>query len=214
MKNYIFEKTDFDYYNPEAEVVIAGITPGNSQLKGERSGKSKKEIKRENAFGGNMRTNIIRMLDYVGINTLLDIKSCASLWTNDFDRVEMTSLLKEATYEVKNDGRKVMFKNTKDIEKSKQLKDAFQQGFVENCKHYKKASIFVALGPGVYDTLISLKDTGIINAPIIGIAHPSGANMGRINCYLGMSDLKDASYVWCQRMAANAKNIVSSISKL
>ena len=31
---YVFEPTEFDYVNPKAEVVIVGITPGNSQLKG------------------------------------------------------------------------------------------------------------------------------------------------------------------------------------
>ena len=34
----VFEPTEFDYVNREAEVVIVGITPGNSQLKGEREG--------------------------------------------------------------------------------------------------------------------------------------------------------------------------------
>lgn len=59
MKNkdeiFVLEKTDFDYTNPNALVVIVGITPGNSQLKDSREGKSLEEIKRENAFAGNMR---------------------------------------------------------------------------------------------------------------------------------------------------------------
>ena len=33
-KYKIDENTKFDYVNPEAEVVIVGITPGNSQTKG------------------------------------------------------------------------------------------------------------------------------------------------------------------------------------
>lgn len=70
----------FDYTNPEAEVVIVGITPGNNQLISSREGKSLKEIKRENAFAGNMRPNLIRMLDHVGVNRLLHIDSCCSLW--------------------------------------------------------------------------------------------------------------------------------------
>lgn len=93
----VFEPTEFDYVNPEAEVVIVGITPGNSQLKGEREGLDKREIKRLNAFAGNMRSNLVKMLDYVGVNNLLGIETCRSLWEESFDRVEMTSLLKEAT---------------------------------------------------------------------------------------------------------------------
>lgn len=77
-KEYCFEKTDFDYTNPNAEVVIVGITPGNNQLLGSREGKTLKEIKRENAFGGNMRPNLIAMLDHIGVNRLLGIESCRS----------------------------------------------------------------------------------------------------------------------------------------
>ena len=63
MKNkdekFVFEKTDFDYTNPNALVIIVGITPGNSQLKDSREGKSLEEIKRENAFAGNMRPKLV-----------------------------------------------------------------------------------------------------------------------------------------------------------
>ena len=52
---YIFEPTAFDYVNPKAEVVIVGITPGNSQLDGSREGMSPREIKRKYAFAGKMR---------------------------------------------------------------------------------------------------------------------------------------------------------------
>lgn len=74
-----------------------GITPGNSQLKGEREGLDLREIKRKNAFTGNMRPNLINMLDYIGVNNVLGIESCRTLWEEAFDRVDMTSLLKEAT---------------------------------------------------------------------------------------------------------------------
>ena len=32
----VFEPTGFEYQNTKAKVVIVGITPGNSQLKGDR----------------------------------------------------------------------------------------------------------------------------------------------------------------------------------
>ena len=46
-EKYIFESTAFDYVNPTAEVVIVGITPGDSQLDGSREGMSPREIKRK-----------------------------------------------------------------------------------------------------------------------------------------------------------------------
>ena len=50
------------------------------------------------------------MLDYIGVNTFLGIDSCISLWKEDFDRVEMTSLLKDATYVVGKSGRQCLRK--------------------------------------------------------------------------------------------------------
>lgn len=207
----VFEPTGFGYVNQEAEVVIVGITPGNSQLKGERKGLDKREIKRQNAFAGNMRPNLVKMLDYVGVNNLLGIETCRSLWEEDFDRVEMTSLLKEATYEIKKNGTKDMFRHAWKIAKSVKLTKMLNDGFVKDCSLYGKARLFVACGPGVYDVLCELKEKGVISAPIIGIAHPSGGNMGRICCYLGTKEPKDASYEWCQERAKKAKDTIAAM---
>lgn len=116
--NIIIEPTGFGYQNIEAKVVIVGITPGNSQLDGSREGLSPKEIKCKYAFAGKMRPNLINMLNYIGVNRLLGIESCSTLWGDDFDKVDMTSLLKEATYELKKDGSRMMFKDVKKIAKS------------------------------------------------------------------------------------------------
>ena len=48
-EKYIFELTAFDYVNTKAEVVIVGITHGNSQLDCSREGLSPREIKRKYA---------------------------------------------------------------------------------------------------------------------------------------------------------------------
>ena len=75
-----FKPTGFDYVNPRAKVILVGITPGNTQLVASREGKSLVEIKKENAFAGGMRNNLIRMLDHIGANTLLGIETCVTLW--------------------------------------------------------------------------------------------------------------------------------------
>ena len=207
----IFRPTKFDYVNPVAQVVIVGITPGNSQLEGTREGMTPREIKRTYAFAGNMRPNLIRMLDHIGINKLLSIDSCKSLWEDDFDKVEMTSLLKEATYIKKRDGSEDMFKDASTIAKSKKLTDMLKNGFAKDCINYTRAQLFVACGPKVYDVLLSLKQQGIISAPIIGIAHPSVGNNGRVYCYLGLKEPKDKTYVWCQEKAEEATKIIMSL---
>ena len=202
---YTFEEnTQFDYVNSNAEVVIVGITPGNSQTKGNREGLTPKETKNKYAFAGTLRKNLVRMLDYIGVNTMLGINSCRSLWEEDFDRVEMTSLLKKATYKISG-GRKEMFKDTKEIEHIPELRNEFEKGFVQDCKQYKNAKLFVSCGQGVYDELMKLKERGVISAPIVGIAHPSGNNSIRVLYYM---EQLDSSLVWCAERAKEAREII------
>ena len=199
-ERFVFEPTGFDYVNPKAEVVIVGITPGNSQQKGSREGMSPREIKRKYAFAGTLRKNMVSMLDYIGVNNLLGINSCNSLWKKDFDRVEMTSLLKDATYIVRKSG-KTMFKDTEMIAKSEELTEKFENGFVKDCQQYKRARLFVACGQGVYEELMKLKERGVITAPVVAIAHPSGNNGVRVLYYMGQLD---SSLVWCTERAKDA----------
>ena len=208
----VFEPTGFDYVNPKAEVVIVGITPGNSQLKDSREGLEPREIKRKNAFAGSMRPNLVKMLDHVGVNRMLGIETCRSLWEEDFDKVEMTSLLKEATYIVRKSGKKDMFKEVDMIAKSEKLTKMLESGFVKDCGSYNKAKLFVACGPKVYDKLTELRNAGVVNAPVIGIAHPSGANLGRVMCYLGQKEAQDSSYEWCRDKAKEARETIIAIS--
>lgn len=202
-KYEIDENTKFDYVNPEAEVVIVGITPGNSQTKGSREGLTPKEIKQKYAFKG-LTNNMAKMLDYIGVNTFLGINSCKSLWKEDFDRVEMTSLLKNATYKVTG-SKKEMFKDADMITKSEDLRKEFEEGFVKDCEQYNNARLFVACGQGVYDELMKLKERGVITAPIVGIAHPSGNNVIKVKYYM---DELDSSLIWCKEMAKEAKDII------
>ena len=181
-----------------------GITPGNSQQKGSREGMSPREIKRKFAFAGTLRKNMVKMLDYIGLNSLLRIDSCASLWEQDFDRVEMTSLLKDATYVVGKSG-KTMFKDTEIIAKSKELSEKYENGFVRDCEQYKQAKLFVACGQGVYDELMKLKGRGVIAAPVVAIAHPSGNNAIRVKYY--MEEI-ESSLMWCEEMSKKAREIV------
>ena len=201
---FAFEPTGFDYVNSKAEVVIVGITPGNSQQKGSREGMSPREIKRKYAFAGALRKNMVKMLDYIGVNSLLRIDTCASLWEQDFDRVEMTSLLKDATYVVGKSG-KTMFKDTEIIAKSKELSEKYENGFVRDCEQYKQAKLFVAWGQGVYDELMKLKGRGVIAAPVVAIAHPSGNNAIRVKYY--MEEI-ESSLMWCEEMSKKAREIV------
>ena len=208
---YIFESTAFNYINPTAEVVIVGITPGNSQLDGSREGLSPREIKRKYAFAGKMRPNLIKMLDFIGVNRLLGIESCSTLWEDDFDKVDMTSLLVEATYELKKDGTKEMFRHADKIAKSEKLTRMQEEGFIKNCSRYENSVLYVACGLGVYDVLKNLLKEQKIKGQVVGIAHPSGANMKCIQCYLGKKEPTTPSLQKYVEKAQEAKTIVESL---
>jgi len=171
--------TGFGYLNKDARVVLVGITPGNTQLDGERDGLDEKEIKRRYAFGGRMRPNLVSMLDCAGINYLLGIASCGTLWDEDFDKVEMTSLLKDATF-YKNK----MFSRARDIRRSVKMTNALREGFAADCALYSKAVLYIGMGEQVGEVLCALKDEGIIRGEVVWIPHPSGANAERVAVFL------------------------------
>ena len=210
-ESIVIEPAALDYVNPNAQVVIVGITPGNSQMSGSREMMSLRDIKRQYAFAGTMRPNLINMLDYIGINKLLGIDTCETLWDRDFDQVDMTSILKDAVYEIKRDGKKTMFNDVSKIDKSMKLKKLLVDGFITNSKEYKHDVLYIACGPGVYDVLKKLQIEKRINGLVIAIAHPSGANAGRVNCYIGKKRPIDSSYQWCADRSKEAICIVNQL---
>ena len=206
----LFEPTGFEYQNTKVKVVIVGITPGNSQLKGDREGLDLREIKRRNAFAGSMRPNLVNMLDFIGVNRMLGIVTCRTLWDEDFDKVDMTSLLVEATYVLKKDGTKEMFRHADKIAKSEKLTRMLEEGFVKDCAKYVNDVLFVACGSGVYDVLKGLQAEGRIRGKVVGIAHPSGANMKCIQCYLGKKEPSTPTLKKYIEMAREAREEIKS----
>jgi hypothetical protein len=209
--NYKFiEDTNFEYVNEHAEVVIVGITPGNSQTGNPSNGIDPIEYKKQYAFAGSLRKNLIKMLNFIGVNRMLGIESCDSLWKDDFDKVEMTSLLKRATYRVKKDGKQEMFKDVPTIFKDEILREEFERGFRHDCARYSKAKLYVACGKGVYEVLQQLQSNGVINrdAKVVAIAHPSSANSAGVSCYL---EKEDSVYIWSVKKANDAKRAIEDL---
>ena len=198
-----------EYVNPKAKVVIVGITPGESQMKASRNGKSKRDVKRENAFAGGMRKQLVEMLDAIGVNRFLNIKTCETLWSDDFDKVQMTSLLRDAIYY-----RGKMYRGKPSIFGTPILQKALADGFVKHdCRKCSNAKLYVALGPKVKEVLDRLKAEGKFSAPIVTIPHASGANGGRIAVFLKKRAPKDLSTA--ELRAAEMRSVAAkAMSKL
>ncbi len=211
---YIFKETGLEgYVNKDAKVVIVGLTPGNNQMGGINEKLMPQEIKRKFAFRGEpMRSNLVEMLNLIGVNEFLGIKTCKTIWDDDFNLVEMTSLLKRGTYMMVK-GQLKMVSKAELIAKSSQLKEELNNGFVKDCSYYKKAKLFVACGPGVYNVLTELSDQKIIKVPIVGIAHPSGQNGNWVNCYMKKKKADTETLKKCENMRNKAIAFIQSLIK-
>lgn len=96
----------FEHIQRSARVVIVGITPGAQQasnalvaarrklLSGVEHASALAAAKVFASFSGPMRTNLVAMLDHIGVNRWLGVSSTATLWSADECLVHFTSALR------------------------------------------------------------------------------------------------------------------------
>lgn len=181
----------FDYINENAKVVIVGITPGlqqasNALLKARdilnsrgSIGEAREKAKVYASFSGAMRNNLTAMLDHIGLNEYLDIKTTESLFEDNQNMVHFTSAL-----------RYPVFKNGKNFNESPlKLKKQVMAWFAEECKILSNA-VYIPLGPKVTEVLELMVELDILKSEQVlsGLQHPSGANAERIAYFLGRKD--------------------------
>ena len=185
----------FEYLNPEARVVLVGITPGPTQminanvaarealLGGMTSLEAVREAKHTGAFSGEpLRTNLISQLNHWGVHEWLKLKDSAELFSSARHLVQTTSLLRYPTF-VKDDDYRG---NTPNMTKHPLLRKMLMDYFVAETHNMSKA-IFVSLGPTVQKVFDVLIDEGVLdgNQVIGGMLHPSGNCTYRINYLVG-----------------------------
>lgn len=182
-----------EYVNPRAKVVIVGITPGLTQmvnsvveLRQQLAAGMDREIclrsaKTTGAFSGAMRPNLISLLDAVGLQSALRIRTCASLFSDAADLVQTTSVLRNPVFL-----RGGNYNGTPSMMKTPFLRAQLLNHFGEDVKQWQDA-IFVPLGDRAAEALAFLSDEGLISRSRIleGLPHPSGANSERIAYFLG-----------------------------
>ena len=166
----------FNYINERAKVMIVGITPGLQQMlksfEAINQGKSLKEVKNLSSFKGSMRTTLIKYLNELNINRILEIKSCESLFNIDNKYLHSTSLIK---YPVFDEGKNYSGSN---ILKKKVLLNFLEANFVKELKKFDK-TIIVPLGKTVSSTIDYLNNKFNLNLTCFlkGFPHPSGLNV-------------------------------------
>lgn len=178
-----------EYINPNAKVFIVGITPGFQQMStalasaraGIEENKGIKEIQYEckvaGRFSGNLRKNIISMLDEIYLNKALNIESCAELFKDKDYLLHTTSLVPYSVFSKGNN----YTGHTPKLIKSEFLMDYVYENFKENIEKLGDVLI-IPLGKAVEEVLEMLAYNKIINEDQIlkGFPHPSGANGHRL----------------------------------
>jgi hypothetical protein len=186
----------FDHINAKADIVIVGITPGRQQMRNAlleahrilRSGGSDDDAmagaKIFASFSGRMRSNLVSLLDGIGINQVLGLDSTASLWGTASSRVQFTSALRYPVFI--NGGN---YSGTPAIASTPFLRDQLHQWFLPEMAALSNA-IFVPLGPHIGEVLERAAErVGIDrNRVLSGLPHPSGANAERISFFLGRKE--------------------------
>lgn len=183
----------FDHLNLNAKVVILGITPGATQANmairtaKEAFGanlsdeKTLKLVKSNANFSGPTRKNLISILNFVGLNQTLGIKTCSSLWTDNLGIVQFTSALR---YPVFVYGKNYSGTNPK-LHSSNFLMEHLVRYTGEDLQQLSD-SLILPLGKAAAGACKLMIEKNMIseNQVAFGLPHPSGANIERISYFL------------------------------
>jgi len=183
----------FDHINVGARIVVCGITPGSQQTRlalteagqqlrlGSSVQYAKHAAKDTGSFAGPLRKNLVRMLDHVGVHTLLGIDSCARLFDTHRHLLHSTSALRYPVFVNGKDysGSPSMLSRTS-------LRHQVETHLVEEIRALGPQCLYVPLGPKVTEVFQHLLAKGLLKPEQLldGLPHPSGANAERISYFL------------------------------
>lgn len=189
----LYNKNDMKIYyaphneiiNKKAKIFIVGITPGWTQtciayktaheglIKGLDYERIKQECKKNSRFAGSMRTNLIEMLDNLGLQKKLYIDSCSELFENEDELLHTTSMI---PYPVFIKDKNYTGSNPKILD-NEILESYLKKYFYKELEKLPNALI-IPLGKAVEEVLEVIINKNIIKREqcLLGFPHPSGAN--------------------------------------
>jgi hypothetical protein len=182
-----------EYVNPQARVVLVGITPGMTQMvnsvtelrlqlaAGADRDAALRAAKLTGAFSGVMRPNLVELLDSVGLQRALGIPTCADLFGSSSEMVQTTSVLRNPVFL-----RGGNYNGTPNMTAHRLLRTQLIEHFARDLVALPHAML-VPLGDRVAQALHWLASEGVIERDRIldGLPHPSGANSERIAYFVG-----------------------------
>jgi hypothetical protein len=192
----------FEYVNPQARLVIVGITPGMNQLQmayheaqrllqlGMSTAGILEAVKAVAAFGGEaMRPNLLRMLRHFDFATILGIRDEADLWSTSAGLLHCTSVVPNAAFKCS----KMFSGGFDEVLRVDALREQFKANFVVSLDELNSDALYVALGKTPFDALLQCVKLGVIGEQqLLGaFAHPSRSGGSQVAVYLGEKSSAD-----------------------
>lgn len=191
----------FDHIERGAKVVIVGITPGEQQarnallearrqlISGVSHATALEKAKVFASFSGPLRTNLIAMLDHIGLHRWAGLDSMAELWDGRSDLVHFTSALRYPVF-VNGDN----YSGQPSMTATPILRGLLDTCLREEALALSRA-IWIPLGPKATQGIEWIIQEGALdrNNALIGLPHPSGASSERIKYFLGQKHRNDLS---------------------
>lgn len=187
----------FEWTNPEAKLVVVGISPGPNQIElAYRTASSKikvgladeeilKAAKMHGAFGSpTMRPNLIKMMEHFGFAELFGIEKVEDFWGSEADSFLGTSVVPHAAF--RRD--KPFAGSFDDIMKTPIYAESFHNDFLPSLKDIPETAKFVALGETPLAALAWCVRYGKLNKEQVmgAFAHPSTNGGSAVDVYLGL----------------------------
>jgi hypothetical protein len=177
----------FDLVNPAARVLLVGLTPGRRQMHlavttaaaalraGHSINQALREAKNAAGFAGTMRTNLVAMLDGIGLHRALELPSSAELFADHYALVATTSAICHAVFV---DGRN--YSGSPRVDRHPLLRAFARQVLAANLAMTPDALV-IPLGQA---TRRAIALTGVDPGRVVwNFPHPSGANGHRVRQY-------------------------------
>ena len=184
----------FDAVNQSAKVCIVGISPGRTQAENANLCAQQaihqnapdavilKRAKETASFSGALRSNLVALLDYVGLSTFWGLNTSAQLFSTHKDMLHSTSVFRYPTL-VKGEPISSAQRGLS----SALLKKMVDTYLASECRLLGRDVVYIPLGKGTDEILGYLSKQGVIkkNQVLTGFPHPSGANAERLAYFMG-----------------------------
>ncbi|MFN4215763.1 hypothetical protein [Exiguobacterium sp.] len=173
----------FEYVNPDAKVVIAGITPGLYQMRQSFEAirdladasdeEALRAVKQRGSFSGPIRKNLVTMLDDLDLHRHLGIETSLDLFGKANHLVQNTAVL---PYPVFYKGKNYNGASP-DLLRTDLFRPYIDGMFADEMASLEEALI-LPMGINVRRAIETLVDRGIVASErvVSGFPHPSGGN--------------------------------------